>query len=263
MKTLKISLIVCASVFLLSNCKDEPINIFTLQDDIALGKQLKEEIASDPATYPILDETLYPEAYQHLRRIRDSLLATGKVNYKDSFAWEVYIINQDVLNAFAAPGGYLYFYTGLIKFLDNEAQFAGVLGHEMAHAARRHSTSQLTKAYGISVLLSVLVGEDPGLLSQIAASLLILKFSRTHEDDADAHAVQYLYATHYDARGVAGFFEKLQAADSTGSVEVPFLSTHPSDEHRIERIYTEWTTLGGKEGTYDSLSFAAFKASLP
>ena len=263
MKLIFRTLVVLAiSVCVLSSCKDEPINIFTVEDDIALGKQLRDEIAADPSTYPILSESSYPAAYQHLRRIRDSILASGEVKYKDEFEWEIFIIEQDVLNAFAAPGGYIYFYTGLIKFLDNEAQFAGVLAHEMAHAARRHSTSQLTKAYGISVLLSVLVGDDPGLLSQIAASLLVLKFSRANEDDADAHAVKYLYPTRYDARGVAGFFEKLHE-EEMGGFNVPFLSTHPSDEHRIERIHAEWTRLGGKQGENDSISYAAFIASLP
>lgn len=260
---LKITPLLFAAVLFFASCgKDEPINIFTVEDDKALGLQVKDEIENDPVTYPILSEALYPQAYQHLRRIRDTILASGQVGYADEFSWECKLIDQDVLNAFCAPGGYIYVYTGLIKYLDNEAQFAGVLGHEMAHAARRHSTSQLTKAYGISVLLSVIVGNDPGLIAQVTASLLVLAFSRSHENDADAYSVIYLNPSHYDSRGVAGFFEKLHEGDSSG-LSIPFLSTHPSDASRIENINTKWKELGAIQGDWDSLSYSAFKQSIP
>ncbi|MBC8343304.1 MAG: M48 family metalloprotease [Bacteroidetes bacterium] len=264
MKTiLKITPLLFIVVVFFTNCnKDEPINIFTVEDDKTLGLQVKDEIESDPATYPILSETAYPDAYKHLRRIRDTILASGKVGYADEFNWECKLINDDVLNAFCAPGGYIYVYTGLINYLDNEAQFAGVLGHEMAHAARRHSTSQLTKAYGVSVLLSLITGNDPGLIAQVTASLLVLAFSRSNENDADAYSVVYLNPSHYDARGVAGFFEKLHEGDSSGT-NIPFLSTHPSDANRIENINNKWMDLGSVEGDWDSLSYISFKNSLP
>ena len=99
-----------------------------------LGAQVKQEIAANPQDYPVLNENTYPEAYNHIYRIRDSILNTGEIYYDDQFVWEVNIIQNDsVLNAFAVPGGYMYFYTGLIKYLDNEAQFAGVMAHEMSH----------------------------------------------------------------------------------------------------------------------------------
>jgi predicted Zn-dependent protease len=158
--------IMLLSSFLLVTCgddddKDNNINIFSIEDDKQLGLQVSAEIEADPSTYPVLSETQYPEAYTHLRRIRDEILSSGKVAYADDFNWECKIINDDVLNAFCAPGGYIYVYTGIIDYLDNEAQFAGVLGHEIAHAARRHSTDQLTKVYGLSVMLNVLLGNDP------------------------------------------------------------------------------------------------------
>ncbi len=241
-------------ILIFASCgKDEPINIFTLEDDMALGLSVKEEIESDPATYPILSEASYPEAYQHLIRIRDTILASGKVGHADEFSWECKLVDDEVLNAFCAPGGYIYVYTGLIKFLDNEAQLAGVLGHEMAHAARRHSTSQLTKAYGLSVMLSVIVGDDPGLLAQITASLLVLAFSRSHENDADAYSVIYLNPSHYDSRGVGGFFEKLHKGDSSG-INILFFSTHLSDANRIENINNKSMELGSVEGHWESLN---------
>ena len=221
---------------LLAACDDGGgLNLFSIDDDIELGAQLHAEISADPATYPILDEGQYPDAYNELYRMRDGVLDSGEVNYVDDFEWNVYIIDDDeVLNAFAAPGGYIYVYTGLMRYLEVEDHFTGVLGHEIAHADERHSTEQLTKLYGISTLLGVLLGDDPGLAAEIAASLLSLSFSRTAEAEADEDSVYYLCQTDWAANGAAGFFEKLL---EEGSVEVPeFLSTHPSSESRVEDI---------------------------
>jgi beta-barrel assembly-enhancing protease len=208
------------------------VNLFTLEDDIELGLDLRNEIAADPENYPILDPNFYPDAYAHLYEIRDAILESGEVHYADEFDWELYIIEDDeTLNAFCAPGGYIYVYTGLMKFLEYEDQLAGVLGHEIAHADLRHSTEQLTKAYGISVLLEILFEEEPGLLGEIAAGLASLSFSRDDETESDIASVDYLCSTNYAADGAAGFFEKLD------SFELPeFLSTHPSSDTRVEDI---------------------------
>src|SRR5690606_12090547 len=111
---------------------------------------------------------------------------------------------------------------------------AGVMGHEMAHADLRHSTSQLTRQYGIGLLLTVLSGGDPGTLSQILASLVALKFSRDHESEADDYSVIYLCETEYAANGAASFFEKL--IEEGASQPPEFLSTHPNPDNRVENI---------------------------
>jgi len=211
------------------------VNIFSLQDDKDLGAQLADEIASDPATYPLLDEGQYPDAYDNLYRIRDELLATGEVDHAEDFDWELHIIDDDeTLNAFCAPGGYIYVYSGLMRYLDTEDSFAGVMGHEMAHAAERHSTEQLTRIYGITTLLGLIVGKDTGIAGEVAASLLTLSFSREDEAQADEDSVYYLCQTDYAANGTAEFFEKLLAE---GGTDVPeFLSTHPSSESRVADI---------------------------
>ena len=258
-------LVLMATLFLIScNKDDNGVNIFTVEDDKQLGLQMEDEIANNPSAYPLLKSSQYPEAYQHMEQVRDAILGTGLVDYDTEFEWKVYIINDDsVLNAFCTPGGYIYFYTGLIRFLDNDAQFAGVMGHEMAHAAERHSTQQMTKTYGLSVLLSVVLGENPNMIAQmvaeLAAGVTTLAFSRDDEYEADEFAVRYLYETSYDARGVAGFFEKL-----IGEPEPPeFLSTHPNSENRVEKIYEVWEGLGGKTGQTYETEYQAFINDLP
>src|SRR5699024_7574846 len=119
--------------------KNNNFNIFSVDDDKQLGLQVKEEIANNPTEFPILSEEEYPEAYEYLNGIVDRILSSEDIGYRDEFAWEVYIIDKDVLNAFAVPGGYIYVYTGLIKYLDKEDDLAGVLAHEIAHVDQRHS----------------------------------------------------------------------------------------------------------------------------
>jgi len=241
------------------------LNIFSVNDDIEFGQQFKDELMSDPQNYPILDPVTYAAAYQHLYRMRDEILQSNDLQYKDKFPWEVFIINNDsVVNAFATPGGYLYFYTGLIKFLDNEAQFAGVMAHEVAHSDRRHSTNQMTKAYGLDVLISIALGEEASELSQmvagLASGLSSLAFSRAHEYEADAYAVKYLSDSPYDPRGLKGFFEKLHSE----TFRIPsFLSTHPSPEDRLEKIDEEWVACGSVEGDLFESSYMEFKSALP
>ena len=263
-RTLLIATVGLAVSFLLVNCskEDSGINIFSLQQDATLGQQVAHGIDSDKVNYPVLSEAQYPAAYKFIKHVRDTILSTGKVQHRADFPWDVYIINKDVLNAFCTPGGHIYFYSGLIKFLENEAQFAGVMGHEMAHAACRHSTEQLTKAYGISVLLNVVLGKDQGVISQIAASLLTLEFSRANENEADEYSVKYLYPTDYNATGAAGFFQRMAGADTT-KFKLTFLSTHPSDAHRVENITTQWQTLGGKSGQTFDTRYQQFKNTLP
>jgi predicted Zn-dependent protease len=167
------------------------------------------------------------------------------------------------LNAFAAPGGQMYFYTALIKFLDDGAQFAGVMAHEIAHADRRHSTENMTKQYGISLLLGILLGDNAGQLAEIAASLAtgvgMLAFSRENEYEADEYAVRYTTDTEYYPKGIAGFFEKL--GESSGVPE--FLSTHPDPGNRLEAIDEVWQSLGSPAGESFASEYAAFKTSLP
>ena len=242
---------------------DSPgVNIFSLEDDKKLGLQLKEEIASNPSEYPILDESQYSDIYTYLNSMRDKILVSDDILYKDDFLWELRVIEDDnTLNAFAAPGGYIYIYTGLMKYLDSEEQLAGVLGHEIAHADRRHSSRQLTKQYGISTMLSVALGNDPGLLAEVATGLLTLKYGRNMEAEADEYSVKYLCSTDWEADGAADFFVKLEAEG--GSSTPAFLSTHPDPENRIEDItaLSEELACSGDK-TYQT-EYEAILAKLP
>lgn len=238
--------------------KSTGFNLFSIEKDKELGVQVSNEIASDPATYPILDSASNVAAYRYIYGIRDAILETGNVIHKDDFAWQVRIIDNDsTLNAFCTPGGYIYFYTGIIKYLTNEAELAGVMGHEIAHADMRHSTKQMTKSFGVEVLLSVALGQDREMLRQITSGLIGLKFSRSHETEADEMSVHYLCGTKWPADGGAGFFEKIEEQGGGRSPE--FLSTHPSPANRIEN-YHSWAKEKGCSGNDNGeMSFKEFQ----
>ena len=219
-------------------------NLFTIQNDKELGKEVAMEIESNPQEYPILDSAKNVAAYKYLYDIRNKILNSGQVRHKDDFAWRMRIIHDDkTKNAFCTPGGYIYVYTGLMKYLDAEDQLAGVLAHEIGHADLRHSTRQMTKLYGVQTLLNFLAG-DRALIKDLTASIISLKFSRTHETEADQASVKYLCATDYVAAGGAKFFEKIEA-DAGGAGGMPeWLSTHPNPDNRIEYFYNQSTALG-------------------
>lgn len=237
--------------------------LISLDQDKQMGLATVSEIEKNPTEYPILDSASYPVAYKNIYRITKNILDSGGVYYKDEFAWRVKIIKKDdVLNAFCTPGGYIYVYTGLIKYLDNETQLAGVMGHEIAHADKRHSAGQMVEQYGASALIGVLTGGNQGALTTLANTLLGLSFSRSDETEADKFSVKYLNGTSYDARGAKYFFEKLIASGQSGSTPA-FLSTHPNPATRVADITAVWECYGSKVGQTFDAQYMAFKASLP
>ncbi|MFM7467075.1 MAG: M48 family metalloprotease [Crocinitomicaceae bacterium] len=221
------------TLIFLTGCKSgKSVNLFSIEDDKKLGAQVASQIESDTSGYIILDSAKNAKVYQYIYGIRNELLNSGQLKYKNEFPWRIRVIHDDsTLNAFCTPGGYIYVFTGILKFLDSGDQLAGVLGHEMGHADMRHSTRQMTQMFGVQVLLEVIAGKQDAI-KQIGGALIGLKFSRNHEVEADNCSVQYLCPTPYNAAGGAGFFEKIQAM---GGAKVPeFLSTHPDPGNRIE-----------------------------
>jgi len=237
--------------------------LFSVQDEIKLGRQVADEVEKDPKNR-VLDEKKFPKAYAHLRRITNNILNSGQVKYKNEFVWQVRIIQNDtILNAFCAPGGFIYVYTGIIKFLDNEDQFAGVMAHEIAHADRRHATNNLIKMHGLNLVMQLVLGKSSsGQMAQIAGNLLGLKFSRSHENEADEYSVVYLCNTRYRSDGAAGFFEKMQKLGNAGRTP-EFLSTHPNAENRVQNIKNVASQRKCKINASKDVTYQAFKKSLP
>jgi predicted Zn-dependent protease len=238
--------------------------LFSVEDDKALGQQVADQTDSTyRAKGQLLERnTRNARAYQLLDGVVNNVLNSGEVRYRSEFPWDVKIIKDDaVQNAFATPGGHIYVFSGLIKFLDNESQLAGILGHEIAHADRRHTSKQLQQQYGISLLLSLLSGNNPNQLVQIAAGLGQLKFSRDDETEADQYSVIYLNKTQYACDGAAGFFIKAES-QSQGGNPPAFLSTHPAPATRIQEIQTKAEQLNCRSRSVSNSNFEELKRSI-
>lgn len=242
--------------------------LFTVEDDKKFGKQVSEQIDGDKTQFPILDPAKYPEAYRYMNAMKNEILNSGSVSYKSDFAWELKIINKNVLNAFVTPGGHIYVYTGLIQYLDTSDDLAGVLGHEIAHADRRHSIKQMEKQYGLQILSSIILGQNSSQLgeiaSQIAGTGAVLAFSRNDEAEADEYSVRYLSKTKYACNGAASFFQKL-VSENQGGKTPEFLSTHPAPKSRVSDINKLATSIGCSTAQLKEtgMTYQQLKAGLP
>lgn len=217
-------------------------NLFSIEDDVALGADLDKQIRdSTTDEYPILDSDKYPGIKTYVKDIVDKIITAPDIKYKDTFKYDqVEIIHDDnTINAFCAPGGYIYVYTGLLRFIENDATLATILAHEIAHAERRHSTQRLTKQYGLSFLFGLLLDENTAQLAGLVAGLAGLKNSQEDEYEADEYSFKYLnsiyknFPTYYPG-AIKYFFDKI--GDPNQSIFETLFSTHPSDEDRIAKI---------------------------
>ncbi len=237
------------------------LNLFSIEEDKEFGKKVAAEIEADPK-FKLLDSIQNQEVYSYVYKIRNEILESGNVVHKNDFDWRIRIIQDDsTLNAFCTPGGYIYVYTGILKFLDSEDQLAGVMGHEIAHADLRHSTRQMTEMFGIQLILELIAGDSKSV-KDITSGLIGLTFSRSHEKEADEQSVNYLCPTKYNAAGGSGFFEKLIKKGNSNNPPV-FLSTHPDPGNRVEK-FKEIKTEKGCTGieTYAS-EFKRIMSKLP
>jgi predicted Zn-dependent protease len=196
---------------------------------------------------------LAPDDYPQLKRLR--AIAARLIPYTaqwnpDSrkWKWEVNLIGSKQINAWCMPGGKIAFYTGILDQLQlNDDEVAMIMGHEMAHAEKRHSTDAMTREFGANLLLELIFGQNKAQLLQIATGLAQLEFGRDAETEADNCSVDWLYQTAYNPIGAAGFFEKIQKEKN--KINIPeFLSTHPDPGHRVENMKKRWSDKGSKQG---------------
>ncbi len=246
------------------------VTMYSDADEVKLGAQLDQEIRSKPSEYPILQGK--PEVKAYVSGIVQTILASPEVKKEAVYPYQVEIIHDDkTVNAFCTPGGYIYVYTGLMKFLDNEAALAGVIGHEIAHAERRHATKRITAAYGVQILVAAALGQNPGTVAQIAANLFtnlgFLQNSRNDEMEADNYSMRYLLHTPYYPGAIRYFFDKIGAGGkgSAGSLEKLFLTHPPSDDRRnnVEKKMQEWNISPPDETQIMTARYQEFKKKLP
>jgi predicted Zn-dependent protease len=172
------------------------------------------------------------------------------ISHRPNLTYTFRLIDSEVLNAFAVPGGYVYVTRGIMAHFNSEADFAGVLGHEIGHIAARHSVAQQRNQIlgQVGIIAGVIINPELGRFADVASQglgLMFLKFGRDAEREADKLGVEYSSKINYDAHQMAAFFTTLERQGAqSGSAELPeFLSTHPNPGDRnvtVNQLATEW-----------------------
>lgn len=187
-----------------------------------------------------------PEVRQHVSALGQRLAAESE---RSDLPWEFHVLNSPVINAFAIPGGQVFITRGLLEKMNNEAQLAGVLGHEIGHVTDRHIGQQMGQQLGVQVLGAGLgiagqVTEKEwlqylGAGTQVGGGLYLLKFGRDQESTADELGLRYMTELGYNPLAMIQVMDILNGASGEGGGSPEWLSTHPAPETRIRRIEKE------------------------
>lgn len=227
-------------VFLLHSCAVNPVTgkkqlMFVSEErELAMGKQYNPQVIATMGLYQ--DEKLQ----QFIDKKGNEM---AKISHRPNLPYKFQIVDSPVVNAFAVPGGFVYFTRGIMAHFNSEAEFMGVLGHELGHITARHSAAQQSKQTLYSGLLigaMILVPEVQQFGNEAMQGLkfLFLKHSRDNESQSDQLGVEYSTKVGYDAKEMADFFEvlkRLQLRDHPEGIPT-FFSTHPDPANRYQAV---------------------------
>jgi predicted Zn-dependent protease len=214
------------------------INLFSLEREIALGKQLAQEVERSSK---MIDD---PVVTEYVNRVGQNLVRNSDARVP----FTIKVIDSDEVNAFALPGGFFYVNSGLILRAQEEAELAGVMAHEISHVTARHGTKNASKGELMQLATIPLMLLGPGGWAgygiyqglNLALPLTFLKFSRDAEREADFLGLQYMYKAGYDPNAYVTFFERIQADEKRRPGTIPkVFSTHPPTPERIEAAQKE------------------------
>ncbi len=218
------------------------VNLYSLQREIALGKQAAMEVEK---TAKMIND---PVVTEYVNRVGQNLVR----NSDAKVPFTIKVIDSDEINAFALPGGFFYVNSGLILRADEEAELAGVMGHEIAHVAARHGTKTATKGEIMQLATIPLILLGPGGWAgyglyeglNLAIPMSYLKFTRDAEREADFLGLQYMYKAGYDPNAFVSFFEKIEAEERRHPGSIPkVFSTHPPTPDRVQKAQEEIATI--------------------
>jgi predicted Zn-dependent protease len=201
--------------------------------EIELGREAKQQIDQEYRNKLI---TSGPQ-YERLQRVAKRILPLAKQDF--DVPYTVSLINDNQINAFAVPGGPIYFYTGLVDLTSSDDELASVLGHEAAHIVKRHSAKQISDAQTKEILAAIALGATrSGRTAQMVAGIGLqleqLKFSRGDESESDAVGFRYLVEAGYNPDAMASFFRKMGKATGGGGGGPEWLSSHPVTDSRVK-----------------------------
>lgn len=245
MKRMSAAAMMLLMYMLFSSCAKNPVTgktdfmLMSKEQEVAMGQQSDPEVISYFGLYedPAMQKFINEKGQQ-----------MASISHRPDLKYEFKIVDSPVVNAFAIPGGYVYFTRGIMAHFNNEAEFAGVLGHEIGHITARHSAKQYSQAQlaQIGLVAGSVISPQFAQVADVASQgvqLLFLKFGRDAESQSDKLGVQYSTKIGYDSKEMAGFFSTLDRLSAqSGGEEVPtFLSTHPDPADRERKVLKETT----------------------
>ena len=210
------------------------LSLMSEQQEIAIGQQNDVDVRREMGLY---EDRAWQEYVSSIG------LRLSQVSERPTLPWHFAVVDVPAINAFAVPGGYIYITRGILPFLDDEAQLAGVLGHEVGHVTARHASQQYSRSTGAG--LGILLGSifvpavrPFGQLAQSSLGVLFLKYGRDDELQADQLGVRYASRSGWDPAGIPAMLTTLGRLDeATDNKGVPnWLSTHPAPENRVQQV---------------------------
>lgn len=229
-------LILSVLLSFLTGCVTNPISgesqfiIFSEEQDVELGKNYAPEIEKQLGGQI---QNLVVQNY--LNSIGQQI---ARVSHQPPyFSYQYIALDDDMINAFALPGGYIFITKGMLLKLENEAQLAAILAHETIHVVARHSSASISREIGMEVALSVALSNSSGAATQVAGisrQIIGLSYSRSQEREADLGGLDYMVKAGFDPWQMVKTMQMLEAEQKAKQIE--FFSTHPSPENRVGYI---------------------------
>jgi predicted Zn-dependent protease len=240
----------------LSACAVNPVtrqrefNIISEERELTLGRNASAEIAQQfGGVYP--DREL--QAY--VNGVGQRLVQVGD---RKDLAYEFQVVDSPIMNAFALPGGFIYITRGLLAELENEAQLASVLGHELGHVCARHSATQLSEALGTQLLsLAALAAPGSREMAMVSATLfqtMMMGYSRAREFQADSMGLKYMYKAGYNPMEVSVFLYDLSKRSQGPAGYSVYNATHPDIFDRVRETRNQAKVMVGMDITQGKLS---------
>ncbi|ATX82388.1 Peptidase family M48 [Mariprofundus ferrinatatus] len=249
-------------ICLLSACATNPATgqqdfvMMTEEEELAIGKQVFAEMRKNMVLLPDSD----PLA-RYVDSVGQRVAATA--DRKDLF-FRFHVVDDDTINAFALPGGYIFIHRGLINHMNNEAELAAVLGHEAGHVTARHSVQQISKAraYQTGMMITsifVPIPQAAGMVSDLMATAILQGYGRDAELQSDELSIRYLTRAGYDPKATIGILKTLKRLDDIDTKERTdagekvekyhgAFASHPETSQRIEEAIANASALQGRTG---------------
>jgi predicted Zn-dependent protease len=256
---------------LLGSCAKNPASgkqdfvMLSEKEELKIGQQIFHEMKKNMLLLPEKD----PLA-RYVDRVGQKVAATSD---RPELFYRFYVVDDTTINAFALPGGYIFMHRGLINHMNNEAELAAVLGHEIGHVTARHSVQQISKARAYQMGMAITsvfvpIPQGAGVLTDLMAMAIIQGYGREAELQSDELSIRYLTKAGYDPNATIGILKTLKRLDELDTKEKTdagekvekyhgAFATHPKTENRIKEAIAEAASTQGSAGFVNQGAFLA------